>query len=81
MNKKFYLTVNSLGAILVSVFIVLVILEAEVYAYLDPGATSFLIQIVAAGIVAAAFFARRFLQRIYLFFFHRRGSDDERIKK
>lgn len=76
------MTMTGYCHIVIGVFMGLELLEKEAFAYLDPGATSFLIQIISAGIVTAAFFARRFLRKIFLFFFFpNRARHDERIKK
>lgn len=50
-------------------------------AYLDPGSGSFILQLIIATLLGAAFLLRGYLRRAYNFIrnlFSRRGGDDEK---
>lgn len=63
---------TSLGNILMVIFCVFVFMESEALAYLDPGTGSFFLQVIAASLVAVAFFARKFWGKITAFFSFKR---------
>lgn len=45
-----------------------ILLENHAIAYLDPGLTSYSLQIIAASLVGVFFFAKKFLRRFVSFF-------------
>jgi hypothetical protein len=51
----------------------IVLMGSDAFAYLDPGVGSFALQVIAASLVAVAFFARKFWLKI-IWFFTRRNS-------
>ena len=44
------------------------ILPQKAYAYLDPGTGSYVLSFIIAGLVGALFYAKRFLNKIKVFF-------------
>jgi hypothetical protein len=65
--------------VLVAVLL-LAIVSAPAYAYLDPGSGSYLLQILLAGLLGALFTLKVFWKRIVSFFaqlFSKRPRDDQ----
>lgn len=48
--------------------IVLILTPATAWAYLDPGTSSFFIQVIIAGIIGALFTVKLFFHRVKAFF-------------
>jgi hypothetical protein len=55
----------------------LVLFEAKAYAYLDPGVTSYGLQVIAASLVAVIFLARKFFRKIISFFIHGKANSND----
>lgn len=73
-----YLT--SLLMLLVAVVLVCLIFPRRAYAYLDPGTGSYILQLVLAGLLGAAFAVKLFWKNIKTFFaglFSKEGEGDE----
>lgn len=58
----------SIIKILLCLFIALLILPKTTYAYLDPGAGSYLLQIIAAGFFTALFLFKGWFNKVKEFF-------------
>lgn len=52
---------------LLLVLLMLISFEGSALAYIDPGAGSYIVQVVIAAVVAGVFFIRSFFQRIFVF--------------
>lgn len=52
-------------------------MQSEASAYLDPGTGSFVLQFIAATVVAVGFFARKFWNRITSFFIHKKPNSND----
>jgi hypothetical protein len=62
--------------ILILALFCFMLLENHAIAYLDPGLTSYSLQIIAASLVGVLFFARKFLKKIVSFFTNKTEADD-----
>lgn len=65
---------KSCEKVLLAMILSLVFMESEASAYLDPGTGSFVLQIIAASIVAVAFFVRKFWSKITSLFTHKQPN-------
>lgn len=61
--------------------LLVIYMETEVFAYLDPGVSSFALQVIAASIVAVLFAVRKSLKTIVSFFTRDRTKRDGRGKE
>ena len=63
----------------ISFFVLLcpLLFQTEAYAYLDPGITSYGLQVIAASLVAVMFFARKFFRKVISFFIHGKSDNNE----